>query len=162
MLKYPIGLQDFRAIREGGYIYVDKTAYIYDLMNSGKYYFLSRPRRFGKSLLLSTIKEIYSGSKELFEGLWIAEHWDWAIFHPVVHIKFAKSDYQSRGLGQAIIGELHQAAAEMGVVLTNNTVKECFEELLRLTFIKHGKVVLLIDEYDKPIVDYLEIGRAHV
>jgi hypothetical protein len=69
MRKYPIGLQDFRKVREGGFLYVDKTPLIHTLIESGNYYFLSRPRRFGKSLLLSTIKEIFKGSKELFRGL---------------------------------------------------------------------------------------------
>jgi len=70
-MKYPIGIQDFRKLREGGFVYVDKTPQIYQLLQGSKYFFLSRPRRFGKSLLLSTLKEIYTGSKTLFEGLWI-------------------------------------------------------------------------------------------
>ena len=114
-LNYPIGIQDFRKIREGDYLYIDKTELIHTLLTQGNYYFLSRPRRFGKSLLLSTIKEIYSGSRELFEGLWIADRWDWDKRHPVVHIKFAKSDYQSLGLRQAIIQELDKSAVELGI-----------------------------------------------
>ncbi len=89
MRKYPIGLQDFRKIREGGFLYVDKTRLTHTLIESGSYYFLSRPRRFGKSLLLSTIKEIVSGSKELFKGLWIEDRWNWEQKHPVIHISFA-------------------------------------------------------------------------
>ncbi|MCB0841294.1 MAG: AAA family ATPase, partial [Bacteroidetes bacterium] len=77
MQKYPIGIQDFRELRTGGYTYVDKTKEMYHLISSGKYYFLSRPRRFGKSLLLSTIKYFFQGEKELFEGLWIEDKIEW-------------------------------------------------------------------------------------
>lgn len=152
-LKYPIGIQDFREIRTGNYVYVDKTPLIHHLISSGKYYFLSRPRRFGKSLLLSTLKEIYSGSQELFQGLWIADHWDWQKSNPVVHLRFAKSDYQDLGLAQAIVHELDKSAAELGIELSKTTFKERFEELLMLTARTQGRVVLLIDEYDKPIID---------
>ena len=155
-LNYPIGIQDFREIRTKGYHYLDKTALIYQLLTEGKYYFLSRPRRFGKSLLLSIIKEIYSGSRELFKELWIADRWDWDKRHPIVHIKFAKSDYQGLGLAQAIFNELDKSAAELGVTLSKATFKERFEELLVITNRIHGRVVLLVDEYDKPIIDYLE------
>lgn len=75
-MKYPIGIQDFRELREGGYVYVDKTKHLHRIITGGKFFFLSRPRRFGKSLLLSTINELYKGSKELFQGLWIENHWD--------------------------------------------------------------------------------------
>ena len=156
-LNYPIGIQDFREIRTKGYHYLDKTALIYHLLTEGKYYFLSRPRRFGKSLLLSIIKEIYSGSRELFKDLWIADRWDWDKRHPIVHIKFAKSDYQGLGLSQAIFNELDKSAAELGVTLSKATFKERFEELLVITNRTHGRVVLLVDEYDKPIIDYLEV-----
>jgi hypothetical protein len=155
-LNYPIGIQDFRKIRENSYHYIDKTELIHALLTQGNYYFLSRPRRFGKSLLLSIIKEIYQGSRKLFEDLWIADRWDWDKRHPVVHIKFAKSDYQGLGLAQAIFNELDKSAAELGVTLSKATFKERFEELLVITNRTHGRVVLLVDEYDKPIIDYLE------
>jgi len=155
-LKYPIGIQDFREIRTQGYHYLDKTEHIHRLLTEGKYYFLSRPRRFGKSLLLSTIKEVFQGSRELFKDLWIEKHWDWDRRRPVVHIKFSKSDYQGLGLNQAIIHELDKSAQELGIELKRTTLKERFEELLLKTSQTQGRVVLLIDEYDKPIVDYLE------
>ena len=86
MLKYPIGIQTFSNIIEEGYVYVDKTALVYKLANDGKYYFLSRPRRFGKSLLLTTLKSYFEGRKELFEGLAISKlEKDWTV-HPVLHI----------------------------------------------------------------------------
>lgn len=155
-MKYPIGIQDFRSIREGGYVYIDKTALIGRLTNSGKYFFLSRPRRFGKSLLISVLKELYSGSKELFQGLWIENHWNWGVKHPVIHLRFAKSDYQGLGLERAIVVELYKSAAEIGVELTGQTVKGCFEDLINKACAALGKVVILIDEYDKPIIDYLD------
>ncbi len=90
MKKLPIGISDFKELITNNYIYVDKTKYIYDILNSSKYIFLSRPRRFGKSLLLSTIRYIYEGKKELFKGLYIEEKWDWNENYPVVRIDFAK------------------------------------------------------------------------
>ena len=86
-MKLPIGIQDFEKIRTGGYLYIDKTEQVYRLVSEGSYYFLSRPRRFGKSLLISTIKALFQGKRELFKGLAIdqKEDWDWAV-HPVLHL----------------------------------------------------------------------------
>ena len=89
-MKYPIGIQDFGELRNGGYVYVDKTEHIHRIITGGKYFFLSRPRRFGKSLLLSTMKELYSGARELFEGLWIENNWDWKKQNPVIWLKFSR------------------------------------------------------------------------
>ncbi len=155
MKKYPIGIQNFRKLREEGYTYVDKTEIIYRLLMQGSYYFLSRPRRFGKSLLLSTIHEICAGSRELFKGLWIENHWDWDKKYAVIHFKFSKSDYQELGLRQALISELDKSAAILQLQLSKPTLKERFEELL-IKAAAQGRVVLLIDEYDKPIIDYIE------
>jgi len=160
MRKYPIGLQDFRGIREGGFLYVDKTQLIHTLIESGKYYFLSRPRRFGKSLLLSTVKEIFSGSKDLFKGLWIEQHWNWEQRHPVIHLSLSRIDYQALGLYEALNREMDALATEKGIQLTADHLKGKFEELVQKTA-ADGKVVILIDEYDKPIVDYLnDIPKA--
>ncbi|TWV99428.1 AAA family ATPase [Chitinophaga pinensis] len=155
MSKYPIGLQDFKKIRKEGYLYVDKTQLIHKLIDSGNYYFLSRPRRFGKSLLLSTIKEIFSGSKELFEGLWIHDQWNWSQRYPVIHIRFSQIDYKGLGLTASINRELDMLATEFNVQLLEDTIALKFRELIRKTA-KDGRVVILIDEYDKPVTDYLE------
>lgn len=153
--KYPIGLQSFRKIREEGYFYVDKTEIIHHLVSSGSYYFLSRPRRFGKSLLLSTIKAIFEGDRELFSGLWIENRWDWNKQHPVIHLKISQTNYQKLGLYDALNKELDAIALELGVDLHETDLKDKFRELIR-TAANKEKVVILIDEYDKAIIDYLD------
>jgi hypothetical protein len=154
--KLPIGIQTFSKLREEDYLYVDKTEHIHRLITTGNYFFLSRPRRFGKSLTLSTIKEIYSGNRRLFEGLWIEDKWDWANIHPVVHIQFNEIGYVTKGLEQALHDQLDEIGAEYGLALKSEQYDQKFRELLRELAATHGKVVLLIDEYDKPLIDYLE------
>ncbi len=153
--KYPIGIQDFRKIIEGDFLYVDKTKIIYEMIKGGSYYFLSRPRRFGKSLLLSTIKEIFSGSRELFKSLWIENHWNWDIQYPIIHVKFSSINYQALGLYNAISEDITDMASELGISLEKTELKDKFEELIQKSA-AGGKVVILIDEYDKPIIDYLD------
>lgn len=155
MRKYPIGQQDFRGIIEGGFVYVDKTRLIHTLIESGKYYFLSRPRRFGKSLLLSTIEEIFNGSKELFQELWIGNNWVWEQKHPVIHISFSDIGVQTLGLEQAIFEGLGENAKRLGVSLTKTTIDLQLKELIQKVA-GNSKVVILIDEYDKPIIDNLD------
>jgi hypothetical protein len=155
-LKLPIGIQDFADIREEGYLYVDKTATIFDLLTTGKYYFLSRPRRFGKSLTLSVIKYLYGGRRDLFTGLWIEPQWDWNKTHPVLHFSFIQIDYQGSGLDEAIKQMLRQAAQEHGIALESDSIKNLFAELIGKLSQAKGKIVLLIDEYDKPLIDYLD------
>jgi hypothetical protein len=92
MKDLPIGIQEFSKLINGGFLYIDKTKHIYELINSASYYFLSRPRRFGKSLLLNTIKEVFFGNKELFKGLWIYDKIKWEKF-PVIKISFSSVDY---------------------------------------------------------------------
>jgi hypothetical protein len=152
----PIGIQDFRDLREKDMVYVDKTEHIHRLITEGSYYFFSRPRRFGKSLTVSTLKEIFSGSKELFKGLWIEDNWDWSKTSPVIHLSFARMDYQTTGLDKAISHALNKIATAYDVQLSDSSFKVQFEELIEKLDAKHGKIVLLIDEYDKPIIDYLE------
>jgi Predicted AAA-ATPase len=98
LLKLPIGEQSFRKVREGNMLYVDKTKQIHQLVMGASYSFFSRPRRFGKSLTLATIDELFGGNKKLFEGLWIENKWDWSKKNPVIHLSFSKLDYQVEGL----------------------------------------------------------------
>lgn len=156
MKNLPIGLQTLESIRELNCVYVDKTQMIHRLVTKGKYYFLSRPRRFGKSLLISTMKSLFLGKKELFEGTWIENNWDWSKTNPVIHFSFDKMSYQSLGLDGAIIQEIKIIAKAFKVRLSQNDVKGLFNELLEKVSQKHGSIVLLIDEYDKPIIDFLE------
>jgi hypothetical protein len=153
--KYPIGQQDFRGIIQGGFVYVDKTRLIHTLIESGKYYFLSRPRRFGKSLLLSTIEEIFRGSRDLFKGLWIVDHWDWDQKYPVIHISFSNIGVQTLGLEKAIFEGIGENAERLGISLTKTTIDLQFKELVQKVA-GNSKVVILIDEYDKPIIDNLD------
>ena len=155
MRKYPIGIQTFSEVINEGFLYIEKTKLIYQLITSGKYYFLSRPRRFGKSLLLSTVEEIFNGSRELFKGLWIENNWNWEQKHPVIRISFSDIGVASMGMTNAIFNALNQNAVRLGVKLEQSTVGQQFAELIRKASEK-GKVVILIDEYDKPVIDYLD------
>ncbi len=155
--RLPVGIQSFSELRNGNYLYVDKTRQIYDLLWRGKYFFLSRPRRFGKSLLLSTIKEIYQGNRTLFDHLWITDHWDWNKTSPVIHLSFARMGYRELGLETAIHQHQQTLAAEYDIRLSAHTgISGQFAELLEQLAKRQGKVVVLIDEYDKPLIDYLD------
>lgn len=153
--KLPIGVQSFKEIRTGGYYYVDKTAFVYKLLNSGKYYFLSRPRRFGKSLLLDTIKQAFLGRKELFEGLYLENNWDWSVKCPVIHIDFGKGvfsdkEHLNEQIYQLLIryGNVYDIKLERNYhdIMLNNLIVNLREKYKQ-------KVVVLVDEYDKPILD---------
>ncbi len=155
MLKLPIGLQDFRSLREDGNIYVDKTERIYQLVNSSKYNFLSRPRRFGKSLLVNTLAELFQGNQELFQDLWVADQWNWQERHPIISLFFNSASYKITGLPAYISDRLAKQAELYGLQLPDTNYPAQLEWLIKSLSEKHGKVVLLIDEYDKPIIDYL-------
>ena len=156
MKNLPIGIQTLVQIRAKNCIYVDKTQFVHQLATTGTYYFFSRPRRFGKSLLISTLKELYLGNKPLFEGLWIENNWDWSKTNPVLHFSFDEMGYKQVGLETAINKELNRWAKHHKVRLIETTYKLKFKELLEKVSKKHGKISLLIDEYDKPIIDFLE------
>ena len=158
-MKLPIGIQDFRKIREGGLLYIDKTKQIHSILEGGDYFFLSRPRRFGKSLLLSTMRALYEGKKELFKGLWIEDKWDWDRQYPVIHIQFASQGIRTLGLEEAITTMInHLAKYELNVDLESKSYDTQFKELIYKVAKKSptGKAVILIDEYDKPIIDYFD------
>ncbi|MEZ4863827.1 MAG: AAA family ATPase [Caldilineaceae bacterium] len=152
--KLPVGIQTFSKIIDENYLYVDKTPLIHRLLRSGGYFFLSRPRRSGKSLTLSTIAAIYRGERALFAGLWIEDKWNWDEVHPVIHLSFSGIGYQTQGLEGAIEAELRLVGSQFGISFEQIGIDRVFAELLR-KLSTQGKVVLLIDEYDKPIIDYL-------
>ena len=155
MKKLPIGLQDFEKIRQGNYLYIDKTQEIFNLIEFGSYLFFTRPRRFGKSLTVSTMYQLFRGNRALFEGLWIENNWDWTKTHPVIWLRFATMGEQSIGLEAGILKQLRQIADGYGVSLDSTDYIGAFEELIRVLHREFGRVVLLIDEYDKPLVDHM-------
>jgi hypothetical protein len=163
--KLPIGIQTFREIREDDYYYVDKTVLAHRLIEGGKYYFLSRPRRFGKSLLLDTLGELFSGSEPLFRGLHIHDRWDWNTVYPVIRISFGGGVLQERAaLDRRIHAILLENAERLGVACRDSDdIPTCFGELIRHAHARTGqRVVVLVDEYDKPILDNItrpEVAR---
>ena len=163
MKPLPIGIQTFRDIIEGGYLYIDKTQYLYNLAHNSKgAYFLSRPRRFGKSLMLSTLEEIFLGNKDLFKDLWIYNsEFPWNKY-PVIRFDFSKQKAKTdEALTEFIHNELNEIAKNYGVTLERTYYYEKFQELI--TKLSHlDKVVILIDEYDKPIIDHLEDTKKAV
>ena len=157
MRNLPIAIQTFSELRSRDCVYVDKTQHIHRLLTTSKAYFFSRPRRFGKSMTLSTIKSIYKGEKHYFEGLWIENNWDWTRRNPVIHISFASIDYHNVEINQAIMDKLDALAETYDLVLnTTSSSANKFQDLIYKLCKTLGKVVILIDEYDKPIIDFLE------
>ena len=153
--KYPVGIQDFGEIRTNGYVYVDKTEFVYKLVEQGKFYFLSRPRRFGKSLFISTLECLFLAKKELFKGLYIEDKWNWEQINPIIRISFSNIGHKYLGLKDAIDKRLDEIAHEYDITFSAKTIDQKFKELIRKLSETRGKVVVLIDEYDKPIIDYL-------
>ena len=154
MMKYPIGIQNFGEIRRDGYVYVDKTALMYKLTSEGKYYFLSRPRRFGKSLLLSTLEAYFQGEKTLFDGLAVSElEHEW-VRHPIFHLDLNTEKYDSE---QALYDKLSLALSRWenlyGANPNEKSLSTRFEGVIERAFECTGKrVVILVDEYDKPML----------
>lgn len=162
MVKYPIGIQSFPDIIENGYLYVDKTKLIHEMITTGKYYFLSRPRRFGKSLLLSTIEAVFNGKKDLFKGLYISKtNWDWNEYE-VIHIDLNGENYQGVDTLKAVInGILSQFENKYNIAAPADTFGLRFREIIKTASETSGRnVVILIDEYDKPILDTINDKRA--
>ena len=159
-MKYPIGIQSFDKMIEDGYVYVDKTALLYRLVKEGTIYFLSRPRRFGKSLLVSTLKCYFQGRKELFKGLAIEKlENEWAEY-PIFHIDFNGDNFTQAGiLEQKIEGRISVWEREYGKDESQTTLGDRFAYVLQQARKRYGKrCVVLIDEYDKPILDVLDTG----
>jgi hypothetical protein len=153
--KLPIGIQTFAEIRQEGHYYVDKTPQILQLIDQGKYYFLSRPRRFGKSLLLDTIAELFEGRRELFQGLHAEQRWDWSRTYPVIRISFSDGVLRSLPALEEKIRELLRAQQKRhGIECHNTSISGWLAELIQQLHERSGqRVVVLIDEYDKPILD---------
>ena len=160
--RLPIGIQTFGEIRETDCYYVDKTPWIGRLVDEGKHYFLSRPRRFGKSLLLDTMKELFEGNEPLFRGLAIHDRWDWRAHHPVVRLSFGSGHFGKPGQVEASVSEqLSAIESNAGIVPSYETLTGRFRSLLRGLHERTGKrAVLLVDEYDKPMLDPLFTDRA--
>ena len=155
--RLPIGIQSFRRLRETDSYYVDKTPLIRELVDQSDYYFLSRPRRFGKSLLLDTLKSLFEGHEELFRGLNIHGHWDWSIRHPVVRLSFDGKYNDPEDLERSILTQLEVIERNAGLPATScRTGPERLWDLLDRLHRSNGRqVVVLVDEYDKPILDVL-------
>ena len=157
-MKYPLGIQSFGDIRTDRYLYVDKTSYIYDIVSRGKYYFLSRPRRFGKSLLISTLEAYFKGKKELFKGLDIyQEEVVWKQF-PVLRLDLNVDNYKSLDVLYEVLGNtLNQWERQYDVVPTTTSVSLRLRNLIIDIYEKTGKkVVMLVDEYDKPLLQTMD------
>ena len=154
-MLYPIGVQNFESIRQGGYVYVDKTALVHRLVTTGKYYFLSRPRRFGKSLLVSTLEAYFQGKKELFTGLAL-EKWEkvWNSY-PILHLDLSGKEYNTMDdLDVRLDRHLSQWENSFGFEKRYPMADARFSDIIDAAYEKTGKpVVILIDEYDNPLLD---------
>ncbi|MCC8117871.1 MAG: ATP-binding protein [Bacteroidales bacterium] len=162
--RYPIGIQDFRDLRKGGYLYVDKTELIARLIWRGKYIFLSRPRRFGKSLLLSTIEYYFKGEKALFEGTWIGKHEDEWTAYPVLHFDMSRSEGFAASQIRAHLNNRLKSYEEKYDIPYQNSVEDLgdrFSSLIESIYKKTGlPVVILIDEYDNGILETLDAPKS--
>ena len=158
-MKYPIGIQSFEQIIQDGYVYVDKTDLIYKLVTEGNIYFLSRPRRFGKSLLISTLKNYFLGRKELFKGLAIDKlETEWNVY-PVFHIAFSNGNFaDGQTLRQVLEDYIAEFETEYGKNPNANTIGGRFASVMKAAHKKTGRrAVVLIDEYDKPLLDVIDL-----
>ena len=156
--KLPIGIQTFARIRDEDYYYVDKTHLAQDLVNEGVHYFLSRPRRFGKSLFLDTLKELFEGNEPLFRGLAIHDQWDWSVQYPVLSISFGSGNFNEINfLAKSLAEQLTVLEQQWGLSAVFETASGRFKSLIQQVEQQTNlPVVILIDEYDKPILDALD------
>ena len=156
MKKLPIGIQTFSEIISENHYYVDKTKVLFELVDKGKYYFLSRPRRFGKSLFLDTLKEAFEGNEKLFSGLYLENNWNWKKKHPVIRIDFGGGMLRNSQELEQKIKEILRSNIKRHQIekIENLSVSGIFEELIQTLSQKYSeRVVILVDEYDKPILD---------
>ncbi len=159
MKKLPLGIQTFSEIIEKDYLYIDKTKEAYELVESGtKFFFLSRPRRFGKSLFIDTLQELFEGNKKLFEGLYVYDKWEWDVSYPVIKISWGGADFQTlEDLEEKAEAVLEENQQRLKIECTKSRANRCFEELIKKAYEKYNQqVVVLIDEYDKPILNAIE------
>ena len=158
MKKLPVGIQTFRTIIEDDYLYIDKTELARSLIENYRYLFLSRPRRFGKSLFLDTLHNIFEGNRELFRGLLIEERWNWEVKYPVIKISFSGGIRSQETLRKNLFYILNDNQERLDITcVEKEDPNQCFAELIKKASQKyHQKVVILIDEYDKPILDNIE------
>ena len=158
LARLPLGLQTFAKVREGKFAYVDKTHQALSLANNAGIYFLARPRRFGKSLFLDTLRNLFEGRRELFQGLYAEENWEWAVKYPVIKLDMSGTSDSVGALRSVLEGKLRRAAKRLGVELANTCEPvKLFEQLIEEAHELHGQpVVLLIDEYDKPMLDNID------
>ncbi|MDR3219801.1 MAG: ATP-binding protein [Dysgonamonadaceae bacterium] len=155
MKDLPIGVQSFEDMRSRNYLYIDKTEHVHRIATTGKTYFLSRPRRFGKSLLISTLHELYNGRKDLFEGLYIYDKWDWTQQYPVIRLDWILISRETpEEIERSLRNKFMRFARENDIHLYSDYASDCLEELIVELHRKTGKkVVVLVDEYDAPILD---------
>ena len=156
--RLPVGNQDFERLRTTNSYYVDKTLLVRELIDGGDHYFLSRPRRFGKSLLVSTLKALFEGQEDLFRGLNIYDHWDWSGKFPVVRLSFDGGYGQPGNVESHSLRQLRRVAQSFDITLASDITSgpECLEEVIYQLHAQTGeRVVILVDEYDKPILDVL-------
>ncbi len=157
--KLPVGIQSFVEIRTEGYYYVDKTFFVKKLVDEGKYFFLSRPRRFGKSLFLDTLRQAFLGKRGLFKGLFLEKNWDWSKKYPVVYISFGAGVIEDENdLIKRILLILEENQETLEITCKHaEDYRACFYELIKKAAEKYGtKTVVLVDEYDKPILDRID------
>lgn len=156
MKNLPLGRQNFEEIIKEDLLYVDKTKQVYNLVRKGSLYFLSRPRRFGKSLLISTLKHLFEGKKALFKDLWISQQTGYAFeSYPVLQFNFAKLGHKIKNLDEKLNRLILQYAQQFDIKITSTSLSENFNNLIKGISEKGKPVVLLIDEYDKPIIDFI-------
>ena len=162
MKNLPLGISTLSKLLENNCVYIDKTEYAYNLTRQSGAFFLSRPRRFGKSLFVDTLKEIFEGNQKLFEGLYIQDKWDWSKKYPVIKLDFSGGELQSRAeLDVRIMNMLRKNGEQLGVKLDSTDLVGKFGDLISGAALKYGqRAVVLVDEYDKPLLD--NIHNSHI